>query len=309
MAYNIAALPAYTSQQSKVFISKTILGTATIALLTSFGSFDPTAKGSEAIQLLDSDVVIQDGSGCGRNPMGGATLTQAILTVKNLMINQDYCVKDLIKTWAVEELKRTMKGVKYTDALFLDDIGNINTAKAALKLEQMIWKGDTTLADTSLKQIDGYIKKIKASADGYVDLNPTDAVGATNVLVKLRAAVALMPIELRDSEDFRVLIGSDWEALMIGELADKNLFTPNPEKFIFGTKNKYEVVPGLNGTNIIWAGRMTRLRAGGEMTEAKFEKYYSPETKRTYFDSDFSLGVVPVYTSEMGLGDFNAPVV
>ena len=109
MGYNIAGLPAYTSQESRVFIARSILGAATIALLTQFGSFDPTAKGSEAVQLLNTDVQIQDGTNCGRTPLGGATLAQSILTVKALKINQDYCTRDLEKVWAVEELKAIIR--------------------------------------------------------------------------------------------------------------------------------------------------------------------------------------------------------
>jgi hypothetical protein len=301
MAYDVTALPAYTSQQSKVFITKSILGAATIALLTQFGAFDPNAKGSEAIQLLDTDVIIQDGSTCGRNPMGGAVLSQAKLTVKELKVNQDYCVKELVTTWAVEELKRTMKGLPYTDALFLEDIGDLNSKKVALKLEQMIWQGDTTVVDTSLKQINGFIKQIKAGA--YINLNPTAALnGASTMVAKMRAADALMPIQISAAEDFRILIGQDQEKVYLAELADKNLFVPPGTNTIFGTNTKYEALPGLNGLNTIVAAKVSRLRAGGEMTAAKFEKYYSPETKKTYFDSEFSLGVVPVYIEEIGLG-------
>lgn len=299
--YNIAALPAYTNQQSKEFIIKSILGAATIALLTSFGSFDPTAKGSEAIQLLDGEIVIQDGANCGRNPLGGATLSQAVLTVKKLKINQNYCVNDLDKTWAVEELKRTMKGLPYTDMLFVEDIGNMNSALTAKELEKMIWQGDTTSLDTSLKQIDGFLKQIAAGTP--VDLNPNDRADLT-VLQQMRLAVHLMPIEVKQEEDFRILIGQDKEDLMLAEIADKNLFAKVDSKTIFGTNKKYEVIPGLNGTTKIVAARMKRLRAGGEMTAATFKKQYSIETENVYFDSHFSLGVVPVYTTEMGIGTF-----
>lgn len=304
MAYDVTALPAYTSQQSTVFITKSILGAATIALLTQFGSFDPNAKGSEAIQLLDTDVVIQDGSTCARNPMGGAVLSQAKLTVKELKVNQNYCVKELVTTWAVEELKRKMKGLPYTDALFMDTIGDLNSEKVADKLEQMIWKGDTTVVDTSLKQINGFIKQIKAGA--YINLNPAGGVGDGKMITRLRAVDALMPIAVTSKKDYRVLIGQDMEKQYLAEIADKNLFVPPGSKTIFGTNATYEVLPGLNGTNLIIAARMTRLRAGGEMTAGTFKKMYSVETENVYLDSHFSLGVVPIYISEIGLGDWTA---
>jgi hypothetical protein len=314
MGYNIAGLPAYTSQQSKVFITRAILGASTIALLTKFGAFDPTAKGSEAIQLLDATVTIQDGSTCGRNPLGGATLTQAVLTVKELKINQNYCPKDLITTWAVEELKRTMAGLPYTDALFLEDIGKINSDKTAITLEKMIWIGDTTLTDVSLKQINGFLKQLatigvynsSTNVNGYINLNPAGDVGDGKINTYLRNAIPLMPIEVKNQDDFRVLMGEDFEERYLAELADKNLYRDPTQAggTIWGTKYKYEAVPGLNGTNKIWAGRVSRLRAGGEMTAATFKKMWSVETEQMYFDSHFSLGVVPVYAMEMGLGDF-----
>lgn len=303
MAYDVTGLPAYTSQQSRVFITKSILGAATIALLTQFGAFDPNAKGSEAIQLLDTDVVIQDGSTCGRNAMGGAVLAQATLTVKELKVNQNYCVKDLVTTWAVEELKRTMKGLPYTDALFLEDIGNINADKVADKLEQMIWQGDTTLVDTSLKQINGFIKQIKAGAE--INLNPTAELwGASTMIVKLRRVDTLMPIAVTGKPDYRVLIGQDAEKQYIAEVADKNLFMPPGTKTIWGTNTQYEALPGLNGLNKIVAARISRLRAGGEMTAGTFKKKYSDETELVYFDAHFSLGVVPIYIPEIGLGEW-----
>ncbi len=301
MAYDVTALPAYTSQQSRVFITKSILGAATIALLTQFGAFDPTAKGSQAVQLLDTDVVIQDGSTCGRNPMGGAVLSQSILTVKELKINQDYCVKDLVTVWAVEELKRTMAGLPYTDALFLEDIGALNSLKTANALERMIWQGDTALVDTTLKQINGFIKQIKAGAE--INLNPdADLLSESTMIAKLRKVDALMPIEVTAQADYRVLIGEDFEKVYLSEIADKNLFVPPGSKTIFGTNVKYEVLPGLNGLRTIVAARVSRLRAGGEMASATFKKYYSPETEKTYFDSHFSMGVVPVMIAEMGVG-------
>ncbi len=308
MGYNIAGLPAYTNQASKVFITRTILGAATIAMLTTFGSFDPTAKGREAVQLIDTDVVIQDGTTCGRNPLGGATLTQAYLDVKELKINQNYCTKELVTTWAVEELKRTMAGLPYTDALFLEDIGKLNADKASLKLEQMIWKGDKTLTDISLKQIDGYIKQIKAGA--YINLNAAGGIGDGKIITRLRAIDAQMPIEVTGQTDYRILMGQDYEKGYVAELADKNLYNTQAGTggMIWGTMAKYEALPGLNGTNIIIAARMTRLRAGGEMTNVTFKKQWSTETEQMYFDSHFSLGVVPVYIEEIGLGDYT-PVV
>jgi len=175
----------------------------------------------------------------------------------------------------------------------------------------MIWSGDTTSADLSLKQIDGFIKKIKAGTglSAYINLNPSAQVGlGSDVAALLLNAVLAMPSVVKQEADFRVLIGEDVEELYLAQMAAKNLYFPAGAGIIFGSAKKYEVVTGLNGTSIIVAARVSRLRAGGEMTAATFKKQYSIETEQTYFDSHFSLGVVPVYREEIGLGDYQPAV-
>ncbi len=302
MGYNVTGLPAYTNQESRVFIARSILGVATIAMLTQYGSFDPTAKGSEAVMLIDTDVTIQDGTNCGRTPLGGATLGEAVLTVNPMKVNQDYCTRDLEKVWAVEELKAIMKGQVYTEALFMTEIGNLNADKVALKLEQMIWKGDKTSADLSLKRIDGFIKQIKAGA--YVNLNVAGGDDGLAMIPRLRKIFKAVAIEVSMAPDFRIMLGQDDYNQYIAELADKNLYKPNDDKTLFGTTAILVPLPGLNGTHVIVATRVRNLRAGGEMTEATFTQKYSVETELVYMDSRFSLGVVPIYLPEIYLGDY-----
>lgn len=299
MGYNISQLPNYTDQQSRVFVTKSILEADTIKLLTSAGSFDPTAKGNQAIQLLDTDVYFQDGSACGRNALGGANFSQATLSVKDMKVNQNYCVRDLEKTYAVEDLKAKMKGQVYTDALFLDTIGNLNAEKTSYSLEQILWQGDVNITgSTNLNMIDGLLKSIK-SGNTYINLSAVTS-GAT-VIEKLQGVFASMPIEVSSKPDFKILIGKDiWNSYQAA-IAAKNLFNPNDPKTLWGTDAKLEVVNGLNGTGYVVACRLRNLQAGGEMTNVSFNKHYSYETEQVYLDSRFSLGVVAVYPQEIGL--------
>lgn len=297
MGYNISGLPAYTSEQSREFMYKSILGSQTIDLLTSAGSFDPTAKGTQAVQLIDVDVYFQDGSTCGRNPMGGATLSQAKLTVNPIKINTNYCVKDLLKTYAVEDMKATMKGTKYDDALFLDTIGNLVASTTARDVEKLTWVGDVTLTGTTnMKFADGYLKQIKAAPE---HINLSGVTGST-VTAKLQKVFAGMPIEVSGAEDFRIFIGKDTFNTYKAELAEKNLFTPQAETELFGTTGKLAVVDGLNGTGEVIGTRMRNLRAGGEMDAIEMEKWYSRETDSVNLDSSFSIGYTIVYPQEIG---------
>lgn len=290
MAYNVTALPVFQTE-GKAFIVKSILESQTLAMLTNF---DTTAKGISTVQLLGTDIVISDGTACGREANGGAVLSQAQLIVKPLKINQDYCVRDLEKTWAKGELA---KGQDYTSMVFMTEIGELNSKKAAQEIEQMVWKGDTTLTgSTNLKQIDGFIKQIKAGS--YINLQP-QVTGTTTVTAKLQKVNAAMPIEVTEAEDFYILMGKDTYNTYVAELAEKNLFNPTAEGTLFGTTSKIKAVSGLNGGHIV-ASRLENLAAGGEMTEVEFKHFYDYPSDTQMFDSRFSLGVVPVYVDQIG---------
>jgi hypothetical protein len=295
MGYNVTALPDFKTE-GKAFVVKSLLEAETIKLLTAADSFDPTAKGSQTIQLLDNDVIVQDSGTAGRTPSGGAVLSQATLTVKGLKIEQDYNPRDLEKKWAKTELKA---GQVYDEVAFMSEIADLNSKTTAVEIDKMIWHSDSTLTgDTSLKHFDGYIKQIKAGS--YINLS--GATGATTI-AKLQKVYSLMPIEVRSKEDFRILIGKDTEDAINAELFERNLFNPAAPKEVPGTGAKYEVIHALNLGHVV-ATRLRSLQAGGEMTEVEFEQYYSRETKLNYLDSHFSLGVVPIRINEIGYVKF-----
>ncbi|MCX2474092.1 hypothetical protein OQZ33_07100 [Pedobacter sp. MC2016-05] len=295
MGYNISQLPEYTSEQSREFMVKSILGAQTLDLLSSAGSFNPNAKGSEAVQLMANDVVFQDGNAHGRNPQGNTTLSQAILTVKPIKMQMNLYPRDLEATYGVEDLKAKMKGQVYDDALFVESIGNDVAEQVKHEIEKLTWVGDTT-ATGNMKFADGFIKTIKAGT--HIDL--ASATGTT-VTKKLQGVFAKMPVAITSKPDFRIFIGTDMYNAYIAELAEKNLFTAQAEGVLFGTTAKLAVVDGLIGTNTVVASRLRNLRAGGELQDAALDKWYSKETESVNLDSRFSIGYTVVYPFEVGI--------
>lgn len=301
MGYQISTLPDFKTQ-GKGFLINSILEAKTIKLLTDAKAFNPAAKGLSTVQLIDRDVLIQDGAGCGFTPQGGTDLTQATLIVKPLKINEEYCDRDLERIWAVGELPA---GQNYDTMLFQADIAEMTVKKAQFELEKMIWLGDTTLTGSTtailnLKKIDGFVKQIKAGA--YINLS--GATGTT-VVQRLKAVVKAMPIEVSGSEDFRVMIGQDIYNDYVAELAEKNLFNVTTEGILFGTTAKVEVLNGLNGGHVV-AARLQSLQAGGELTDVDYESWYSKDDDVVKVKSRFSLGVVPVYVQSIGYTKFAA---
>ncbi|WP_162996953.1 hypothetical protein [Mucilaginibacter kameinonensis] len=298
MAYNISALPVYNDETSRAFMTRAILGAQTIKMLLDANAFDGTAKGNKAVQLANTDVQIQDGSTCGRNALGDTVLGEAILSVKDLKVNLNYCVRDLEKTYAVQDMKAKMAGQVYDDGLFLDFIGTEVSDKVQAALEQMIWKGDKASGATAtLKQIDGFVKQITGAT--YIHLS-----GGTSgdTISQLQAFDLQMPVEIANKEDYRIFIGTDTYRKYVSQIAAKNLFNPNDQLTLWGSVSKLAPVDGLNSTGAVVAARMSQLQAGGEMQDVALVNKYSMETEQVYFDSRFSLGVVPIYTESIGYG-------
>jgi hypothetical protein len=296
MGYNISTLPDFKSE-GKGFLVGAIQEAKTIKMLSAANAFDASAKGSQTVQILGNNATIQDGSNCGFTPIGGADLTQAILTVKPLKINEEYCQRQLERIWANGELK---PGQDYDEMLFQADIAAVTVSDLAAKLEKMIWLGDTATVGVTpdalaLKQLDGFVKKIKAGS--YINLQTSVVAG--KVIDSLSAMYNAMPIEETDSEDFRILIGKDTYNKYVAELAKANLFNPTTAEVLFTTVGKMEVLSGLNGGHVVLS-RLQNLQAGGEMTEIDYKAWYSQDDDVMKVSSRFSLGVTPVFVNRIG---------
>jgi hypothetical protein len=84
MALNLTGLPDYVNQNSKELITDAVLGAQTVKILQAAGAVQFGIKGEQAVNVLSTSVNLQDGSDCGRNPIGDTTIGQAIIKVKPL---------------------------------------------------------------------------------------------------------------------------------------------------------------------------------------------------------------------------------
>ena len=106
------------------------------------------------IVRLDSAITLADASECGFSATGTDTFTNRLLSPKFLKVNKQFCPKDLLKTWAHNEVKMAATGqeLPFEELLInsnLDQLGKVN--------EQLIWEGDTTDGVGNLKMMDGII--------------------------------------------------------------------------------------------------------------------------------------------------------
>lgn len=297
MSYNITALPAYTSEQSRKFMLKSILGGQTVDFLVQNGSFDPEAMGNVAIQLIDTDIVWQDGAICKLSELGATNLSQNILSVQPIGLRMALCVRTLTKTFLKEELKT---GEKMTDEVLVNVIGEDVANKNKSEIEKLIWQGDKTLTGTdNRKWIDGYLKQLATGTFALGTLTGT-------TFEKIRKAYLAMPIAVTEQEDFRIFMGLDTYNAYLAEISDKNVFHQTGEKLLHGTAVKIEVVNGLNGTEKVVFARARNLQSGGDLKNVELDQWYSKDDGDIKLEARFSLGATVIYKQEIGVLNLGA---
>lgn len=136
MAFDKSALPAYIEQNKQDLITKTIFGGKTISLIdTKFG-----IKGSETINIMDTDAIFQNGASCGRSASGTTTFTQVTMTVGDIIVSEDLCPKDLEAVYLQTMLKPGLnEGIPFEQIYAERKVAQINK-----KLETEVWQNLTS---------------------------------------------------------------------------------------------------------------------------------------------------------------------
>lgn len=293
MALNLSGLPDYVSQKSKELVKDAVLGAQTIEVLKAAGAVQFGIKGKQAVNTLSADVNLQDGSDCGRNPVGDTTIGQAIIEVKPIKDEQNFCVRAYQNKFTGEFLT---KGQTYSELLFAQDFMEARASKIAETNEKLIWQGDTSITGTTnMKRIDGFVKQIKASAAQNVT-----STGST-IVEKLQHFFLAAPKVTSTSTDAVIFIGTDKYQEYLVALANKNIYKPIEDKTLFGTTAKLQPVDGLIGANFATYAKPENLIFGTDMLgeEEKAEMKHSIETGQIYVDFHYAMGVVPVKTFQM----------
>lgn len=296
MSFDVTALSAYVASNSKEIATKAVANAQTAKLLIDNHQVQGGVKGSAAILKMDADVNFQDGSNCSRTALGSTVLSSKNITVKPIVDYQNICPKALWNTYFAEMITKGQRPEESLTPEFAQSIMDLRAKKIASAIEVLLWQGDTTLTgSTNNKRIDGFIKQVGAGL--------AITASGSDIIAKLQSVYLQIPIEIRQSEDFRFFIGEDKAAEYKVALANKNLYKETDELTVFGTTAKIQPTAGLNGKNKVYATRISNFHLGldGEGDAVGAELRYSNETKQWYMDFQFALGVAVVDESEVGV--------
>ena len=311
MSFSVSTLTNYTKENEALLVSSSVLGAKTAALIKSAGNVMVGVKSAETINIMDTDAFFQAGGSCGWNASGTTSFTQRTVTVGKIKVQEALCPKALEAKYLQKALPT---GSQYDSIPFEQDYADRKAKTIASQLETSIWQGDTASANGNLNKFDGLIKLIGAAAgvvdanvSGYVSGAPLTSITAANVVSLLDGVYKAIPAKVVAADDMTIFCGQDLFRTYTIALKNANQFhysidvKADSEFVLPGTMIKVIAVAGLNGTNKVYAMRLSNLFLGTDLLneEDKFEIFYAKEADQVRFVSEFKMGVNVAFPDEI----------
>jgi len=311
MAFSVSSLANYTKENEALLVTSSVLGAKTASLIKSAGNVMVGVKSAETINIMDTDAFFQAGGTCGWNASGTTSFTQRTVTVGKIKVQEALCPKTLEAKYLQKALPT---GSTYDSIPFEQEFSDKKALTIAAQLETAIWQGDTASANGNLNKFDGLIKLINA-ASGVVDANvsgfvsgaPLTSITASNVIALLDGVYKAIPAKVVAADDMTIFVGQDTFRTYTIALKNANMFNyafdgkADSEFVLPGTSIKVVAVAGLNGTNDIFALRLSNLFLGTDLLneEEKFEIFFAKEADEVRFAAEFKMGVNIAFPDEI----------
>jgi hypothetical protein len=310
MGFDVSALANYTKENEALLVTSSVLGAKTASLIKSAGNVMVGVKSSEKINIMETDAIFQDGASCGFNASGSTTFTQRTVTPGKIKVNEALCPKDLESKY----LQKSLPTGSYYDSIPFEQEYSEKKAKTiAAQLETALWQGDTSSVNVNLNKFDGLVKLIgaasgvvAANASTYISGAPLSSITDANVISIFDGVYKAIPAKVVAADDMTIFCGQDLFRTYTIALKNSGSFNyqidvkADSEFVLPGTTIKVVAVAGLNGTNKVYAMRLSNLFLGTDLLneEEKFEIFYARESDQVRFVSEFKMGVNIAFPDE-----------
>ena len=311
MGFDVSALANYTKENEALLVTSSVLGAKTASLIKSAGNVMVGVKSSEKINIMETDAIFQDGASCGFNASGSTTFTQRTVTPGKIKVNEALCPKDLEAKYLQKALPT---GSMYDSVPFEQEYSEKKAKTIAAQLETALWQGDTSSVNVNLNKFDGLIKLIgaasgvvAANASTYISGAPLSSITDANVISIFDGVYKAIPAKVVAADDMTIFCGQDLFRTYTIALKNSGSFNyqidvkADSEFVLPGTTIKVVAVAGLNGTNKVYAMRLSNLFLGTDLLneEEKFEIFYAKEADQVRFVSEFKMGVNIAFPDEV----------
>lgn len=175
-ALNVSGLTDYVNVHKDELFIKATAGAPTLDLVEIMGD----VKYKDALQYLDSEIVLADGSVCGFNPQGSDVFSERYIETKAVKVEKEWCAKSFEKKASNYQL-RWEAGRETLP--FEQKIAESNMNAIQEAVERVVWRGDATVG------IDGWL----AQATGETLVTDVTFPTGSTVTAKVDAMVAAIP--------------------------------------------------------------------------------------------------------------------
>jgi len=296
MAFTFTGLTSYTDQQRLPLITKAVFSARSAALFTK----QVGIKFAAALNLMDTDAVLQGGDVCGFITSGTTAFTKRDITVGRMKVQETLCPRSLEQYWMQTQLTA---GSTYDSVPFEQAFSEQKALRIAEALENAIWQGNTYFSG---------VNQLLNAASGSTVSGNTGAVSASvgittsNVIAIFDGIYNQIPQAILTRTDlvifcgwnnFRTLIGAFkastgvmYNQVDLAGLADGDIIYP-------GTNVRVIAVPGLTNTNRIVATYLGNLFYGTDLLsdEEQFSIWFSKDNDEVRFQAAFKAGVQFAY--------------
>jgi len=163
----------------------------------------PNVHYKQVIQKVSTDAILKN-STCSFSDVSTVTLTEKVLTTKDLQVNLELCKKDFFSTWQAAEMG--FSSFKTLPKSFADYLIAYASDKVAANVETAFWTGATGTSGS----FDGIATLVALDAA----LPPAQEVAGTsvtalNVVTELGKIVDAIPASLYGNPDLRIYVSTN----------------------------------------------------------------------------------------------------
>lgn len=283
----VNTIKGYVDQEANKehLIASAVLGAKSASLFT----LQTGVKGPTTINLLSTDISFGDGSVCGFEETGTASITQRKIEPAVMKVNMGFCDRNLLQTFAQYQIKLQagLEKMPFEEQFTSTIVTNVKN-----KLETIIWQGNKTKEPTHFNGILKIAEDAKAPA-----LTAATFTSAWDAVTQVYLG---LPSDAQ-AEDTAIFVSAALFRKLVQELVAKNLYhykedDTTMELVLPGTGVKVYGVCGLDGTDVsynIFGTRLSNLFYGTDLSgsEEEFKIVYDEVKEQFLLKILFSAGV------------------
>jgi len=306
MAFTFTGLTSYTDQERLPLITKAVFSARSAALFTK----QVGIKFAAALNLMDTDAVLQGGDACGYTSSGTTAFTQRNITVGRMKVQETLCPRALEQYWMQTQLTA---GSNYEGVPFEQAFSEQKALRIAEALENAIWQGNTYFSGVNqlLNAASGSTVLANASSTTWTPVSASVGITATNIIGIFDKIYNDIPQAILTKQDlvifcgwnnYRTLVQAFKQGTTTGGLAvlynQVDLASLANGEFVYpGTNVRVIAVPGLTNTNRIVCTYLGNLFYGTDLLsdEEQFSIWFSRDNDEVRFQAAFKAGVQFAY--------------